>query len=108
MQPWQLDYNEPPGILETPKSSRVSLPTTPATPLSDVPSPTSFHSSLSPSMQTISLRRGHDRPHKQLIEPSYKGCPADGTKEEKARWLKIKSYGAMEVQHLNQQPCSRK
>ena len=31
------------------------------------------------------------RPHKQLAEPTYEGYPADGTKEEKARWLKMKA-----------------
>ena len=59
MQPWQLDYNQPPGILDTPKSSRPSLPTTPETGASEFLSPASSHSSLTPTMQKISLGRGH-------------------------------------------------
>ena len=91
MQPWQLDYNKPPDVLDMPKSSRVLVPMTPSTPVSDFPSLASFHSSLTPSLQNISLGRGHGRPCKQLIEPTYEGYPADGTKEEKARWLKMKA-----------------
>ena len=93
MQPQQLDYNQPPGILDTPKSSRPSLPTTPETGASEFMSPASSHSSLTPTMQKISIGRGHGRPHKQLIEPTY-----DSTKEEKARWLKMK---ATEQWHYN-------
>ena len=91
MQPQQLDYNQPPGILDMPKSSRPSLPTTPETPASDLPSPASSHSSLTPGLQKISLGRGCGRPCKQLIKPSYEGYPADGTKEEKAKWSKMKA-----------------
>ena len=91
MQPWQLDYNQPPGILDTPKSSRPSLLTTPETGASEFASPASSHSSLTPTMQKISIGRGCGRPHKQLVEPTYEGYPADGTKEEKARWLKMKA-----------------
>ena len=91
MQPWQLDYNQPPDILDTPKSSRPSLPTTPETGGSEFPSPVSSHSSLTPTMQKIALGRGRGRPRKQLTEPTYEGYPADGTKEEKAKWLKMKA-----------------
>ena len=42
-------------------------------------------------MQNISLARGWGRPCKQLTEPSYKGYPADGSKEEKQKWLKTKA-----------------
>ena len=90
MQRQQLDYNQPPGILDTPKSSRPSLPTTPETGASEFAGPASSHSSLTPTMQKISIGRGHGRPCKQLVEPTYEG-PADGTKEEKARWLKMKA-----------------
>ena len=36
------------------------------------------------------MGRGHGRLEKQLIEPSYESYPAEGTKEEKAKWLKMK------------------
>ena len=49
-------------------------------------------------MQKISLRRGCGRPCKQLMEPTYEGYPADGMKEEKASWLKMK---AIEQWHYN-------
>ena len=91
MQPWQLDYNQPPDVLDVPKSSRVLVPMTPSTPVSDFPSPASYHSSLTPSLQNISLGRGCGKPRKQLIKPTYEGYLADGTKEEKARWLKMKA-----------------
>ena len=74
-----------------PKSSRTLLPTTPSTPVRDFPSLASSHSSLTPSLQNISLGKGCGRPQKQLIEPSYEGYPAEGTKEEKAKWLKMKA-----------------
>ena len=95
MQPWQLDYSQPLGILDTPKSSRPSLPTTPETGASEFLSPASSHSSLTPTMQKISIGRGHGRPHKQLVEPIYEGYPADGTKEEKAKVVEDESHGAM-------------
>ena len=83
MQPQQLDYTQPPGILDTPKSSRPSIQTTPVTGASEFQSPASSHSSLTPTMQKISLRRGHGRPRKQLMEPTYEGYPADGMKKKK-------------------------
>ena len=91
MQPWKLDYNQPPGILDTPKSSRPSVPTTPETGASEFLSPASSHSSLTPTTQKISLGRGCGRPCKQLMEPTYEGYPADSMKEKKARWLKMKA-----------------
>ena len=42
-------------------------------------------------MQSMPLRRGRGRPHKQLAEPNYDGYPVDGTGEEKQRWLKMKA-----------------
>ena len=63
----------------------------PSAPVSDFPSPASSHSSLTPNLQNISLGRGCGRPCKQLIKPIYEGYLADGTKEEKARWLKMKA-----------------
>ena len=86
LQPWQLDYNQPPGILDTPESSRGSVPTTPST------------LSVTPSLQNISSDRGHGGPRKQLTEPSYEGYPAHSAKEEKAKWLKMK---ATEQWHYN-------
>ena len=64
------------------------MPGTPVTP--DVNSPTSSQSSLTPSIQSMSLGRGRGRPNKWLDEPSY-GYPVDGTEEEKTRWLKQKA-----------------
>ena len=82
LQPRQLSY--PTGVPETPKSSRSSLPSSPATPDFN-PSPTSLQSSLTPSLQSLSLGRGRGRPRKQLIKPE--GFPVDGTEVDKQRWF---------------------
>ena len=105
IQPWQLDYNQPPGILDMPKSSRTSLQTTPSTPVSDFPSLASSHSSLTPSLQNISLGRGCGRLWKHLIEPSYEDYPAEGTKEEKAKLLKMKATRQQNIGKVNGNEC---
>ena len=71
---------------ETPKSSRSSLPSSPATPDFN-PSPTSLQSSLTPSVQSLSLGRGRGRPRKQLTEPTLEGFPINGTEDDKQRWF---------------------
>ena len=38
---------------------------------------------LTPTMQSMSLRRGRGRPRKDLVEPSLDGYPADGTEGER-------------------------
>ena len=47
-------------------------------------------STLTLTLHSMSLRRGRGRPRKELVEPSLNGYPADGTEEEKKRWLCMK------------------
>ena len=91
MTPRQLHYTA--SMAETPKSSKSSIYSLPGTPGSPdmMDSPLSCESSLTPSMQSMSLGRGRGRPRKQLQEPSYEGYPVNGSEEEKKRWLKQKA-----------------
>ena len=73
-------------VPETPKSSWSSLPSSPATPDFN-PSPTSLQSSLTPSLQSLSLGRGRGRPRKQLMEPTLEGFPVYGTEVKKQWWF---------------------
>ena len=57
----------------------------------DVNSPASSQSSLTPSMQSMSLGRGRGRPRKQLEELSYDGYPVNWTEEEKKKMVKQKA-----------------
>ena len=89
LQPHQLQYQ---SLLETPKSSRQSVPATPTTLVTpqSVVSPASS-SSLTPMMQGMSLSRGRGRPCKDLVEPSMEGFPEHDMGEEKQKWLKMKA-----------------
>ena len=89
--PRQLSY--PSGVgdtPETPESATVSLASSLSTPGYD-PNPTSFlQSSLTPSLQSMSIGRGKGRPRKQLVAPTLDGFPIDSTEDEKQKWFNKK------------------
>ena len=82
---------------------RASLLTTPS---SDISSPGSSHSSLTPTLQNVSLGRGRGRPWKQLVEPSYEGYLADGTKEEQ-EVVENESDRTVALHYFNEEQGSR-
>ena len=88
LAPRQLSY--PSGVSdlpETPKTATVSIASSLSTPGYN-PNPTSFlQSSLTPSLQSLSIGREKGRPRKQLVAPALDGFPIGSTEDEKQKWF---------------------
>ena len=88
LAPRQLSY--PSGVSdlpETPKSVTVSIASSPNTPGYN-PNPTSFlQSSLTLSLQSMSIGRGKGRPRKQLVAPTLDGFSIGGMEDKKQKWF---------------------
>ena len=75
------------GLPETPKSVTVPIASSQSTPGYN-PSPTSsLQSSLTPSLQSMSIGRGKGRPRKQLVAPTLDGFLIGGTEDDKQKWF---------------------
>ena len=47
-------------------------------------------SSVTPDMSKLILGRGHGRPHKQLVKPTFDDFPIEGSEQEQKRYIKKK------------------
>ena len=88
---------QPKSLFTTPQSKKASAAGSPNTPASIVEvsdietlSVSSDHSSVTPELGKLSLGRGHGRPRKELIKPTFEDFPIDGTDEEQKRYVKKK------------------
>ena len=80
----------------TGKGSAAITPETPSTvDMSDVDtlsvsSEQTSASSVTPDMSKLTLGRGHGRPRKQLVKPTFDDFPIDGSEQEQKRYIKKK------------------
>ena len=100
MHPRQLDFTNPQpySAMSTPQSSRTPMTLTPT--CSDTSPHSSENSSLTPSLSSLALGRGHGHPHKEILPPTYDDYPHGASKAEIQRYFKCKGNEMWRFQKL--------
>ena len=100
MHPRQLDFTNPQPYLpmSTPQSTGTPMALTPTCSYTSPHS--SESSSLTPSLSSLALGRGHGHPCKQILPPSYDDYPHRASKAELQRYFKCKKTEMWRFQKL--------